>query len=416
MDALSGLVAYCLQLTALSLAAYVCAAALKVRTPSLSLRYWQSILAAALLLRFLQPVSTDSHATIVASATANPFDSPNEAIVLQMSGQAMRVALWIVGIGIALRITWLIVGLLRVRSLVRSAAPDAALSSMDQLQDELGTRATLLVTDDLEGPATIGVRRPVVLLPRSLRAMPAAVQRAIVCHELVHVRRRDWLHTIGEEVWCAALWFHPAARLIASQLSLAREMVVDETTLTITRDRRAYAEALLAFAFPQPHVIGVTPFIGRRTLSQRISQIAEEGSMSRRRALASLAFALVASVAATAATADRLPIAVNASTRSQGTIYDAGPGISLPVVIAEVKPGYTRAAMDAKVQGSVFLWVVINEAGDVSNVAIKQSLDEQFGLDAKAIEAAYKWKFKPGYKGGKAVSVRVTIEMTFKLK
>ena len=74
-------------------------------------------------------------------------------------------------------------------------------------------------------------------------------------------------------------------------------MVVDEQTILITRDRRAYAEALLAFSNPQPHVIGVTPFIGRRTLSQRISLIAEEGSMSRHRAMASAAIALTAVIA-----------------------------------------------------------------------------------------------------------------------
>ena len=61
--------------------------------------------------------------------------------------------------------------------------------------------------------------------------------------------------------------------------------MVDELTIRITRDRRAYAEALLAFSDPQPHVIGATPFIGRRTLSQRISLIAEEAPMSRHRAL-----------------------------------------------------------------------------------------------------------------------------------
>ena len=74
-------------------------------------------------------------------------------------------------------------------------------------------------------------------------------------------------------------------------------MVVDEQTIRITRDRRAYAEALLAFSNPQPHVIGVTPFIGRRTLSQRISLIAEEASMSRHRAMASAAIALTAAIA-----------------------------------------------------------------------------------------------------------------------
>ena len=134
------------------------------------------------------------------------------------------------------------------------------------------------------------------------------MQRAILCHELVHVKRRDWLQTIAEEIWRSLLWFHPHARFMASKLSLAREMVVDEQTILITRDRRAYAEALLAFSDPQPHVIGVTPFIGRRTLSQRISLIAEEGSMSRHRAVASAAIALTAASRLTAAAVDRFPM------------------------------------------------------------------------------------------------------------
>jgi TonB family protein len=37
------------------------------------------------------------------------------------------------------------------------------------------------------------------------------------------------------------------------------------------------------------------------------------------------------------------------------------------------------------------------------------------GLDEKAIEAVRKWKFKPGYKDGKPVAVRATIEVNFRL-
>src|SRR6185436_2459112 len=186
-----------------------------------------------------------------------------------------------------------------------------------------------------------------------------AVQRAIICHELVHVKRRDWLQTIGEELWRSALWFHPHAHVIASRLSLSRETVVDEMTILITKDRRAYAEALLAFSNPQPHVIGVTPFIGRRTLSQRISLIAEEGSMSRSRpASAKAALALAACLAITAAAVDRFPMF--ATLQAQSEVYKPGNGVTLPEVVKEVKPSYTKAAMDAHIQGSVWLSCVID--------------------------------------------------------
>ena len=414
-DALWNLGAYCVQLAALAFVAYAALAVLRVQVPRVALRFWQVILVAAVLLPFLQPVRGELVAPLFSSnATPIAFNSTREAFVSTVSGQTISAVILILAIGIAMRVLWLAAGLWRVRSLVTNATPDASLTTaMDDLQRELGTRATILITDELEGPATVGVRRPVVLLPRSVLDLSTAVQRAIVCHELVHVRRRDWLHTIGEELWCAALWFHPAARLIASRLSLSREMVVDELTLSHTRDRRAYAEALLAFANPQPHVIGVTPFIGRHTLSQRIALIAEETHMSRSRTFAGVVLALFASASLTAAVADRFPISTSAQSSA---IYAPGDGVSLPHVLYEVKPGYTQAAMDAKIQGSVWMKVVVGASGDVTNVEISRSLDAEHGLDAKAIEAAYKWKFKPGMKDGTPVNVRVTIEMTFTLK
>ena len=78
-----------------------------------------------------------------------------------------------------------------------------------------------------------------------------------------------------------ALWFHPAARLIASRLSLARETLVDQTTILLTRDRRAYAEALLAFAI-RSRTSGITPLIGRRHLSRHLAHREEEVMSSRR--------------------------------------------------------------------------------------------------------------------------------------
>jgi beta-lactamase regulating signal transducer with metallopeptidase domain len=188
-----------------------------------------------------------------------------------------------------------------------------------------------MISDDVEGPATIGVRRPVILLPRSVLRMPEAVQRAILCHELTHVRRRDWLATLGEEIWCALLWFHPAARAIASRLSLARETVVDEITIRLTRDRRAYAEALLAFSDPQPHVIGATPFIGRHTLSQRISLIAEEGSMSRVRASCQSRSSRFAVAGGSTVFAVGPHFRCRRLRGRKAKVYEAGDGITLPI-------------------------------------------------------------------------------------
>ena len=91
-------------------------------------------------------------------------------------------------------------------------------------------------------------------------------------------------------------------------------------------------------------------------------------------------------------------------------------GVTLPVVVRSVKPGYTAAAMDAHIEGRVLLDVVVLDDGKVGEVKVTESLDTEYGLDTQAIEAARQWLFKPGTKDGKPVAVRVTLEMTFTLK
>jgi TonB family protein len=408
--------AYAVQLAALVTVALAVTRILGLRVPNMSLRFWQAMMAIALLLPLARPTTRDADLMRVI-VESDPIVSATEAgAALAPAGiDLAAIVLLVLTAGVVVRLAWLGIGLLRLRSIISSAAPEPSLHHAGtNLGRMLGVHATLMLSDELAGPATVGVRHPVILVPRSMLQMPAAVQRAVLCHELLHVKRRDWLHTIAEEVWCAVLWFHPGARLIATRLSLAREMVVDELTILTTRDRRAYAEALLAFSDPQPHLIGATPFIGRRTLSQRIANIAEEAPMSRNRALAGFAVALALVIGVGAVVVNRFPM--SSTPPAAAAIYDPGPGITLPTVVTEVKPAYTALAMQKKIQGSVWTKAVIGPTGDVMDVSISRSLDEEFGLDQEALKAVRQWKFKPAVKDGQPVAVRVTIELTFTLR
>ncbi len=91
-------------------------------------------------------------------------------------------------------------------------------------------------------------------------------------------------------------------------------------------------------------------------------------------------------------------------------------GIQMPTLEYEVKPKYTPEAMEARIQGSIWLAVVVLETGNVGDVTITQSLDKQYGLDDEAVKTVKQWRFKPGMKDGKPVAVQVEIEMTFRLK
>jgi protein TonB len=96
-------------------------------------------------------------------------------------------------------------------------------------------------------------------------------------------------------------------------------------------------------------------------------------------------------------------------------IYEKGePGLTMPVVISEARPTYPREAMQAKIEGTVSLSCVVETDGTVHEVTVLRSLDPV--LDEQAVAAARKWHFQRGTKDGKAVRVRVSLEMAFTLR
>src|SRR5450755_4034553 len=60
--------------------------------------------------------------------------------------------------------------------------------------------------------------------------------------------------------------------------------------------------------------------------------------------------------------------------------------------ISTTEPEYTQEARDARLQGSVILYLDISPAGDVEKIQTLQSLG--MGLDEKAMEAVRQWRFR----------------------
>ena len=87
-----------------------------------------------------------------------------------------------------------------------------------------------------------------------------------------------------------------------------------------------------------------------------------------------------------------------------------------PVVVKFVKPQHTPEAMKARVQGSALLECIVLADGSAGEVSVTQSLDTTYGLDEAAIAALRQWEFNPGLRDGKAVAVRIAVEMNFALK
>jgi TonB family protein len=99
-----------------------------------------------------------------------------------------------------------------------------------------------------------------------------------------------------------------------------------------------------------------------------------------------------------------------------GGVYGPGSGATQPVPIFEAKPAYTGEAMRARITGPVWVECIVTPAGVCTEVHVVRSLDQKYGLDQEAVNAAKQWRFRPGMYQGKPVSVPVVIEIEFRIR
>jgi TonB family protein len=254
--------------------------------------YWRAIAALCVVLPWIQsyqpagrqaPAAGTGTVEVVAAgvsaAAASPIGHTDWAAIAALA----------IAAGAGGRLLWIAGGFMTLRRLRGEAAPVTACAPGSDLQQTLGTHAEIRYAAHLAHPVTFGVRRPVVLLPDSLRARPADIQRAVLAHELLHVQRRDWAWLVVEEIARAALWFQPAAWWLISRIQLAREEVVDEMAVMVTGRRRIYVEALLACS-DSTSLVPTAAFARRRHLFRRIGLVSREVDMSSGRIVSSCAF------------------------------------------------------------------------------------------------------------------------------
>jgi beta-lactamase regulating signal transducer with metallopeptidase domain len=296
----SNLLFWGVQVALLVLASTFLARVLKLQQPAVLLPYWRSLIAVSLLLPLVQPWHRPP--TIAATVTADfavPLLPPSGPAAAHWHLPSMQTVAPILGIlilaGIVLRFAILALGLLKLRRLRKASQPiDTTAESTRVLQAVrvlLATPAEFRFSAQVGSPVTFGFFAPVVLLPERFASLDPRFQSAIACHELLHVRRRDWAHHLGEEVLCAIFWFHPAIAWLISRVRLAREQVVDLEVLRLTNARKSYLEALLEFTNARTSLAAIPapPFLAERQLVERVSLMLKEVRMSQRRLIVSLA-------------------------------------------------------------------------------------------------------------------------------
>ena len=95
-------------------------------------------------------------------------------------------------------------------------------------------------------------------------------------------------------------------------------------------------------------------------------------------------------------------------------VYRPGGSVTAPRLLVQVKPTYTPDALNARIQGTVWLALVVTWEGRPTDIRVVRSLDA--GLDVEAMRAVGLWQFDPGRRAGVPVDVLVTVAMEFRIR
>ncbi len=341
--AATALAVYSAQILIVIGVASLAAAVVKLPLPAARLRYWRAVLGLCLLLPAIPDFGAASGPAATVTFEMLPGAVPPGAAAPPSWTPVLLAAVpWLAAAGAAMRLLWLAVGGARLRQLRRRSQPARLGSALDALWRSLAPKADVRLSDDIAQPVTFGWRRPVVLLPPRFDGLAPEAQHAVLCHELFHVRRRDWPVIVGEELLRAALWFHPAVWWALEQIHLSREQVVDRLVVERTSSRRAYMDALVHFADAGDAARPAIAFLRRRHLASRLRQLSKEPHMTRLRLVSAAATLLFVVTGTAAAVLSALPLDLPTLGRQPGAT-------TLEVRLAESQPaaGLREAVLES---------------------------------------------------------------------
>jgi len=339
---LAAILVYSAQIVVVVTAAAAADALGRIASPGVRLAWWRAVAVACLALPLFASSSVSAPTVSSVTFTAASAGATATSAVASTSAAPVPVTLllWLLLAGVLARLGWLAAGLLRLRQLRRDSAIVIPSDDINTLRLVIAPHAEFRTSLRVAQPATFGSHTAVILLPLSFGDLDADAQRAVACHELLHVARGDWRWIVAEELARAVFWFHPAVWWLLDRIESSREQLVDRLVTTRVPAKQAYMRALLAFADSGPAVSPSTAFLRKRHLRSRLLQLGKEPVMSPRR-LAFTAVVLVCITAGAMAGAVRvLPLEIPAfaqivaATRLEIRLAEreSAPGLSEAVV------------------------------------------------------------------------------------
>jgi len=252
--------------------------ALRVKAAAIRLAAWTAMLAGSLAIpaliaalpkmpvaavRVAAPVAVDEGGLVPAMPVEEPpvskrFDWVRAALI----GYAL------VGGGMLVRLG---TGLLMSFQLRRSSLATGKATEGIEIRE----------SDSLGSPVTLGIVRPVILLPVDWRQWDGGKLEAVLTHERSHIWRYDPGVQLLSALHRAVLWFSPMSWFLHQRLVRVAEEASDDAAVGSTGDRAMYAKVLLEFMQRGANGAGV-PMARYGSPDQRIHRILDGKAMSRR--------------------------------------------------------------------------------------------------------------------------------------
>jgi beta-lactamase regulating signal transducer with metallopeptidase domain len=182
-----------------------------------------------------------------------------------------------------------VAALRRLRSSSVLINDPSLLHLFDELSRELRIKRTVRLHESslLGVAATCGWWKPVILLPTAWRQWTADERRAVLAHELAHIREGHFPKWICSQLAVVAHFYHPIVHWLARRLRFEQEVAADLLAARVCGNRARYASALAALALGSPRPSGAVAslglFMSKPFLIRRLAMLRELSDSDRRR-------------------------------------------------------------------------------------------------------------------------------------
>ncbi|WP_316832674.1 M56 family metallopeptidase [Pedobacter aquatilis] len=190
-----------------------------------------------------------TQATTLAASQANFKSGVSNVINIWEAYSAEIVLVWF--LIICIKSIQLLAGLNGV-SHIRNNKTYAAGKKWDQVLIELSQRlgisqkVSILQSGIAQVPMVVGHFKPVILIPLGLlNGLSAQEVEAIICHELAHIKRRDYLVNLLQSFIEIIFFFNPAVLWLSKLIRNERENCCDDLAVEQLDDKRSYVKALI---------------------------------------------------------------------------------------------------------------------------------------------------------------------------